>query len=123
MKSIRPFYCASLAVAATLACFPATAATVSECIADAQIVQDTINAATTFTTLNDQVALAGKAGNVMQKLDKANFTDALKGLAGITDQVGKLVATNKPKLGADDAAAITAEVDVASVCVTQLLTQ
>ena len=122
MNSIRPRSTA-LALTAMLACGPAAAATVSECIADVQIVQDTINAATTFTTLNDQAALATKAGNVMQKIDKANFTDALKGLAGINDQVAKLVAANKPKLGADDAAAITAEDNAAAVCVTQLLAQ
>jgi len=88
-----------------------------------QIVQDTINAATTFTTLNDQLALANKAGDIMQKLDKAKFDDALKGLGNINDQVAKLVAANKPKLGADDAAAITAEDNTAAACVTQLLTQ
>lgn len=98
-------------------------ATVTECIADAQILQDTINAATTFTTLNDQAALAGKVDNVVQKLDKAKFTDALKGLGDINDQVGKLAAANKPKLGADDAAAITTEDNAAAACVTQLLTQ
>jgi len=121
MNSIRPRFTA-LAVTVLLACGPATAATVTECIADAQILQDTINAATTFTQ-NDQVALAKKAGNVMQKLDKANFTDALKGLGDINDQVAKLVAANKPKLGADDAAAITTEDNAAGACVTQLLTQ
>jgi len=122
MNSNRLGY-AAVAVAALFACGPAAAATVSECIADVQIVQDTINAATTFTTLNDQVALANKADDIMQKLDKAKFADALKGLANINDQVAKLVAANKPKLGADDAAAITAEDNTAAACVTQLLKQ
>jgi hypothetical protein len=122
MNSIRPRF-AVLALTSMLACGPAAAATVTECIADAQILQDTMNAATTFTTLNDQAALAKKAGNVMQKLDKANFTDALKGLGDINDQVAKLAAANKPKLGADDAAAITTEDNAAAACVTQLLTQ
>lgn len=82
---------AAIAATAMLACGPAAAATVTECIADVQVLQDTINAATTFTTLNEQVA--------------------------------KLVAANKPKLGTDDGAAITAKDNVAGACVTQLLTQ
>jgi len=122
MNPIRPRFPA-LAVTALLACGPAGAATVTECIADAQILQDTIDAATTFTPVNDQAALAKKAGNVMQKLDKANFTGALKGLGDINGQVANLAAANKPKLGADDAAAITTEDNVAAACVTQLLTQ
>lgn len=110
-------------VAAALLATSAGAATVSECITDVQIAKNDINTATTFLNVKDQVGLSGKADSAMQKLDMAKLADASQVLADMAAKVTTLVSAAKPKLGAADAALISADISTAQACVTQLMTQ
>ncbi|MGE5094507.1 MAG: hypothetical protein ACM3SO_05175 [Betaproteobacteria bacterium] len=110
-------------VAAALLATSAGAATVSECITDVQIAKNDINDATTFVSTKDQVGLSGKADSAMQKLDMAKLADASQVLADMAAKVTTLATAAKPKLGAADAALISADISTAQACVTQLMTQ
>lgn len=112
-----------LLVAAALFAGSAAAATVTECITDVQIAKNDINAATTFANVKDQTGLSGKADSAMQKLDLGKFGDAAVVLQDMATKVTTLATAAKPKLGADDAALISADIATAQTCVTQLLTQ
>jgi hypothetical protein len=114
---------AILAAAAFAFASAANAATVTECIADAQIIDNDILAATTFVNAKDQVQLAGKVDSVISKLDKAKFADALSDLDAMSKKVASLLEASKPKLGAADAALISADIATAQTCITQLMTQ
>jgi hypothetical protein len=114
---------ATLAAAVILFAGNCAAATVSECIADVQLVKNDVLAATTFVNAVDQNGLAGKADGAMTKLDKGKFGDAASVLADMASKVNTLLTAAKPKLGAADAAVIAADIATSQTCVNQLMTQ
>lgn len=113
----------TLVAASLLVAGSASAATVEECMIDVGLARNAVTAATTFVHAKDQEGLAGKADSASVKLSKGKFADASLDLASMTAKVAELVGAAKPKLGADDGAAINAAVGTASTCVTQLMTQ
>ncbi|HEX4944881.1 MAG TPA: hypothetical protein VFV55_11050 [Usitatibacteraceae bacterium] len=122
-RSHPKFRAVLVLTAGLLAAGTVSAATVSECVGDVSVAKADITAATTFVNAKDQTGLAGKADSAMQKLDKGKFADASLILADMAAKVTSLVSATKPKLGAEDGALISADIGVASTCVTQLLTQ
>lgn len=122
-RSITNFRTVLVFTAGVLAAGSAGAATVSECIGDVAVAKAAIQGATTFLNAKDQTGLAGKSDGAMQKLDKGKFVDASQILADMAVKVTSLVNAAKPKLGAEEGAAISADIGASSTCVMQLLSQ
>lgn len=115
---------AAVVLAALMGAGSASAATVTECIADVSVAQATILAATTFVNpQKDQVRLAATADNAISKLDAGKFGDASVKLSDMARKIDELLNASKPKLGAEDGAAISADIAAAQECVTQLMAQ
>ena len=112
---------AAVAIAGVFA-LPARAATVTECLDDVATARATIAAASTFVNpARDQAGLLGKADSAAAKLDKGKFADAAEVLVQMAAKVIALAWAEKPKLGTEEAAVISAAIAEAQVCVAQLM--